>query len=256
MITLRIGWEPINEQRGYLKFSISDTGIGIPKEKRKNLFNYLDPQNIKNLLNSQDHNTTTLAGTGLGISAKIIQEMGSKIDYISTEGEGSKFWFKILTYKSNPDQRLDSASSSFRKPIEYESEMNYPKPLQIDERKDQIDLGMNQAVQSPCSVAIETGKLYTTDEILDCFDENHSDGVSLNNQTFTYEDFMPFNRSVYSGGDSNVHSCGDPRMLYKERERRLSTLNLCKSKKKNQKKQISLRKSKSKLQEKNLSGDS
>lgn len=80
-----------------LKYSVSDTGRGITKEKRSTLFKFLDPQNYLNQdLNSEGYqNTTSLAGTGLGISQKIAHQLNTNIEFTSTQGAGSTFWFTI-----------------------------------------------------------------------------------------------------------------------------------------------------------------
>lgn len=111
VISAIIDWEDDkrtdDERCGLIKFTISDTGSGIPKHKKKNLFTFLDPQNFKELLKGRDcdPNTTKLAGTGLGISQKIMHGLGSKIEFTSTEGSGSKFWFKLKTKTRNVVRR-------------------------------------------------------------------------------------------------------------------------------------------------------
>ncbi|CAI2364118.1 unnamed protein product [Moneuplotes crassus] len=232
-ITLRIDWESTNERCGFLKFSISDTGIGIPMEKRKNLFNFLDPEIIKNLLKTQGQKTTNLAGTGLGISAKIIQQMGSRINYISTEGEGTKFWFKVMTERESVKQEDIYRTSSFEIPIEDFQDVYNSSNIQVDDQKE-IGADFNQISYTPASAIIETGKLCTTEEILNYFEENHSYGVDLNAQTFSYEDFAQFDRSVYSDDDNNAQEGTDPRKFYKEKEKRLHTLSIFRDKKKTQ----------------------
>jgi signal transduction histidine kinase len=94
---------------GNIKFSVSDTGVGVPKSKREHLFKFLDPNNFKNPQFWKEWDslfTPRLAGTGLGISQKIVQALGSTIEFTSAEGAGSVFWF---TLKINPVDEVQSA---------------------------------------------------------------------------------------------------------------------------------------------------
>lgn len=76
---------------GYVtKFSVIDTGIGIPVEKQDKIFEQFT---------QADSNTTRLyGGTGLGlsISAKLVELMGSVIHVKSEIGKGSDFHFSIV----------------------------------------------------------------------------------------------------------------------------------------------------------------
>ena len=86
-----------------VEFVVSDTGIGIPKEKQSDLFD---------LFTQVDNSTTRKqGGTGLGLAIckQLVEAMGGTIDVESEEGEGSTFSFfltlgipevSMLPYKS------------------------------------------------------------------------------------------------------------------------------------------------------------
>ena len=67
---------------GYLRFYVRDTGMGIPKNKIKTVFDRF----VK--LNSFVHGT----GLGLSICKSLVEQMGGTIGVESEEGEGSCFW--------------------------------------------------------------------------------------------------------------------------------------------------------------------
>ena len=70
-------------------FSVRDTGIGIPQEKIKTIFNKFDQADTST--------TRRFGGTGLGlsISRQLLQMMGSEIGVESVVGQGSHFYFAL-----------------------------------------------------------------------------------------------------------------------------------------------------------------
>jgi len=70
-----------------IKFTITDTGTGIPFKKQKEIFKpFFQGENLQN---------QKIKGTGLGMSIakKFVKLMNGEIGVISREGEGSTFWF-------------------------------------------------------------------------------------------------------------------------------------------------------------------
>src|SRR6202035_2829425 len=71
----------------HLHFSVADTGIGIPAEKQKAIF--------EAFAQADGSTTRTHGGTGLGLSiaSQLIQKMHGKIWLESKVGEGTTFHF-------------------------------------------------------------------------------------------------------------------------------------------------------------------
>jgi PAS domain S-box-containing protein len=86
-VVLKVQVEESDAQGLKLRFTVTDTGIGIPKEKLQAIF---DP------FSQADTSTTRMyGGTGLGltISSRLVDMMGGRIWVESEVGGGSKFHF-------------------------------------------------------------------------------------------------------------------------------------------------------------------
>jgi PAS domain S-box-containing protein len=75
-----------------IRFSVQDTGIGIPQDRQDAIFDRF----------TQADNSTTrrYGGTGLGLAIckQLVDAMGGKIGLASIENQGSTFWF-VITFK-------------------------------------------------------------------------------------------------------------------------------------------------------------
>ena len=90
-----------------LRFSVRDSGIGIPAEKAGLLFSKFS---------QVDASTTRLyggCGLGLAISKQLTELMGGEIGVQSEEGQGSDFWFTVRLGKQ-PSPQPSAAPSDLR----------------------------------------------------------------------------------------------------------------------------------------------
>ncbi|WP_461538703.1 hybrid sensor histidine kinase/response regulator [Spongorhabdus nitratireducens] len=112
-VVVRVDVVEKNDERASLKFSVSDTGIGISKEVLPRLFS---------AFTQADGSTTRkFGGTGLGlaISRQLVELMGGKLEVTSEEGKGSCFFFTLdcevssskLTTYTEPSHALEGISA-------------------------------------------------------------------------------------------------------------------------------------------------
>ncbi len=82
------------DTKPFLKFWVSDTGIGIPKNKRKFIFDVFRQ--------ADDTKARKHEGIGIGLSVvkKLVNLFGGEVGVESEEGKGSTFYFTITDYKS------------------------------------------------------------------------------------------------------------------------------------------------------------
>ncbi|MBP1910722.1 PAS domain S-box protein [Methanolobus bombayensis] len=104
-ISLRVSLESETESEMMLRFSVKDTGIGIPDNKIKVLFDKFSQVDAST--------TRQYGGTGLGlaISKKLVEIMGGVLEVKSEVGEGSEFWF-VVGFEKYSGKVLDEHTCS------------------------------------------------------------------------------------------------------------------------------------------------
>jgi len=99
-VTLRARSVEETAEAVYVRFEVSDTGIGIEPEAQGRLF-----QSFQQVDNSM---TRKYGGTGLGLAIckRLVQLMSGDIGVDSKPGQGSTFWFVVPLKKRSPDAVL------------------------------------------------------------------------------------------------------------------------------------------------------
>ncbi len=106
-VVVRVTLEsPPDSEPVVLKFSVTDTGIGLSNEAKQRLF--------RPFTQADGSTVRKYGGTGLGlsISKNLVELMGGTIGVDSTEGKGSTFWFTL------PFERAKQAPHEVDKGVE------------------------------------------------------------------------------------------------------------------------------------------
>ncbi len=125
-ITVRIQLVSEDEEKATIEFAISDTGIGIPEDKLKNIF--------ENFEQATSGTSRLYGGTGLGLAIvkQLVEPQGGSIFVNSKMDEGSTFSF-ILSF-----QKTKAEAESETEMMERDAEIKNIKVLVVE------DIALNQ----------------------------------------------------------------------------------------------------------------
>src|SRR6266404_3036231 len=119
-VLVKLECERQSESEVVVKFSVEDTGIGIPADKLRMLF--------EKFTQADSSTTRRFGGTGLGlaISKQLTELMGGQVGVTSEAGKGSTFWFTLPfgVSGSQPESRSRAGLTGVRVLIVDDNEVN------------------------------------------------------------------------------------------------------------------------------------
>jgi CheY-like chemotaxis protein/anti-sigma regulatory factor (Ser/Thr protein kinase) len=103
-ITIRLNLLKEDAEKATIEFLITDTGIGIPKNKIADIFNNFEQATIST--------SSSFGGTGLGLAIvkQLVELQGGTINVNSEEGKGSTFGFILSFDKQNAEEEITPMS--------------------------------------------------------------------------------------------------------------------------------------------------
>ena len=92
-------------EKSTVRFEVADTGIGIPADKQHKVF--------ESFTQADSSTTRKFGGSGLGltIAKHMVEEMGGSLNFQSTEGVGSRFWFDLSLEKTIAEEASPAESA-------------------------------------------------------------------------------------------------------------------------------------------------
>ena len=164
----------------YLKFSVTDSGIGIPKDKIDSIFESFNQ--------ASNETTRKYGGTGLGltITRKLVELQGGKINVESVIAKGSEFSFSLKYAKAKEiegridDHNEEKISADFLKDINIllveDNELNQLLAIKVFRKwNKEIDVADNG------KIAIDKIENNNYDIILMDIQMPEMDGIELTN---------------------------------------------------------------------------
>ena len=135
-VAARVTLEPLadgssNSGLVTLRFSVSDTGIGLSETARRRLF--------QPFVQADGSTARKYGGTGLGLSIckTLVELMGGKIGVDSEEGKGSTFWFTVCLEKGTGLELLESSADLM---ADSKGDLKDLRTLVVDDDSDLLEI--------------------------------------------------------------------------------------------------------------------
>jgi len=103
-VEIRIEPETKEDGAQFLRFSVADTGLGVPSEVTPFLFQPFTTGEVSYARRHQG------AGLGLAVAKRIVDSLGGTVGFESEPGEGSVFWFSVPLQRQPQGERPKAAA--------------------------------------------------------------------------------------------------------------------------------------------------
>ncbi|MCF7935917.1 MAG: PocR ligand-binding domain-containing protein [Synergistales bacterium] len=110
-VAVLVTLEAKEQTAAHLRFTVWDTGMGIPTERQGELF-----RSFSQLRDRAGRREGT--GLGLAISRQLVEKMGGEIGVESEEGTGSTFWFTLRLERQQGSGSGEAARGSVHSPMD------------------------------------------------------------------------------------------------------------------------------------------
>ena len=147
-VVVRARLESSDAESFQVQFQVSDTGIGIPKDKMGSLFTNFGQ------LDGSFTRKVGGAGLGLAISKRIVERMGGAIGVDSSPGQGSTFSFTVRLGRSVTDPADLGQTGLSDAPPDSESEMPVVHVLLAEDNATNQVLVKGLLKRKGCSVEV------------------------------------------------------------------------------------------------------
>ncbi|MDG4550215.1 MAG: ATP-binding protein [Candidatus Contendobacter sp.] len=116
-VAIRVDLERVADERGTLRFAISDTGVGIAAEARPRIF--------EAFTQADGSIARQYGGTGLGLAIckQLVALMEGEIGVDSVLDQGSTFWFRISLPRSPADAEEPSPPALAARPARFDADV-------------------------------------------------------------------------------------------------------------------------------------